>query len=397
MSLPLIALAVASFGIGTTEFVIMGLLPEVAADLGVSIPSAGMLVSGYALGVVVGAPILAMLTARLPRKAALLTLMAMFVLGNLLCAVAPSYWLLMGARVLTAFCHGTFFGIGSVVAANLVAPNRRAQAVALMFAGLTLANVLGVPLGTALGQVAGWRATFWCVVAIGLAALLAIALLVPRQRTERPVSLLQECRVLGRPQVLLAMAISVVASASLFSVFTYITPILRDVTGVSPQGVTGVLLLFGVGLTLGNLAGGRLADWKLMPALVAIFALLTLIVSAFSLTSQSFVPAVVTVFVWGVAVFAVVPPLQIRVVNEANEAPNLASILNQGAFNLGNAAGAWIGGVVIEQGMSYQSIPLVGGGLAFVALLLTLASRHLEGRTAATAHRAGGGVLKDAA
>ena len=363
MPLPLLALAVASFGIGTTEFVIMGLLPNVAADLGVSIPSAGMLVSGYALGVVVGAPILAILTSRMPRKTALLALMAVFIIGNALCAIAPDYATLMAARVVTAFCHGTFFGIGSVVAAGLVPPSQRASAVALMFAGLTLANVLGVPLGTALGQAAGWRAPFWGVVGISVLALLAILFWVPAVKHDRSANLLQEFRVVRRPQVLLAMSISVLASASLFSVFTYITPLLQEVTGVSPHGVTMVLLLFGVGLTIGNFAGGKLADWKLMPAIIGIFSVLVPVVAALSFTSQFLIPAVVTIVLWGVVAFALVAPLQVRVVDEAHGAPNLAAILNQGAFNLGNAGGAWIGGVAIAQGLSYTAIPWVGATL----------------------------------
>jgi DHA1 family inner membrane transport protein len=380
MPLPLLALAVASFGIGTTEFVIMGLLPNVAADLGVSIPSAGMLVSGYALGVVVGAPILAILTSRMPRKTALLALMAVFIVGNAFCAIAPDYTTLMAARVVTAFCHGTFFGIGSVVAAGLVPPSQRASAVALMFAGLTLANVLGVPLGTALGQAAGWRAPFWGVVGISLIALLAILLWVPAVKHDRSGSLLQEFRVVRRPQVLLAMSISVLASASLFSVFTYITPLLQEVTGVSPHGVTMVLLLFGVGLTIGNFAGGKLADWKLMPAIIGIFCVLVPVVAALSFTSQWLIPAVVTIVLWGVVAFALVAPLQVRVVDEAHGAPNLAAILNQGAFNLGNAGGAWIGGVAIAQGLSYTAIPWVGATLALLALGATVLSSTLERR-----------------
>jgi DHA1 family inner membrane transport protein len=380
MPLPLLALAVASFGIGTTEFVIMGLLPNVAADLGVSIPSAGMLVSGYALGVVVGAPILAILTSRMPRKTALLALMAVFIVGNALCAIAPDYATLMAARVVTAFCHGTFFGIGSVVAAGLVPPSQRASAVALMFAGLTLANVLGVPLGTALGQAAGWRAPFWGVVGISVIALLAILFLVPAVKHDRSGSLLQEFRVVRRPQVLLAMSISVLASASLFSVFTYITPLLQEVTGVLPHGVTMVLLLFGVGLTIGNFAGGKLADWKLMPAIIGIFCVLVPVVAALSFTSQWLIPAVVTIVLWGVVAFALVAPLQVRVVDEAHGAPNLAAILNQGAFNLGNAGGAWIGGVAIAQGMPYTAIPWVGATLALLALGATVLSSTLERR-----------------
>jgi DHA1 family inner membrane transport protein len=374
--LPLLALAMASFGIGTTEFVIMGLLPDVAGDLGVSIPRAGLLVSGYALGVTIGAPILAVATARLERRRALLLLIAIFILGNLLCALAPSYGLLMAARIVTALCHGAFFGLGAVVASAVVAPDRRAQAIALMFAGLTLANVLGVPFGTALGQAVGWRATFWAVVALGLVAALGLAAWLPRGMAAPEASLWQEARRLGRPQVLLAMLISIVSSASLFSVFTYITPILEQVTGVSASGVTALLLLFGVGLTAGNLLGGRLGDWRLMPAVIGIFVVLVLVLVAFTATSRTLVPAAATIFLWGVLAFALISPLQMRVVSEAHGAPNLASTINQGAFNLGNATGAWVGGLALSNGLAYAEIPWIGAGLAGLGLGLSLVS-HL--------------------
>lgn len=380
MQLPLLALAMASFGIGTTEFVIMGLLPEVAADLSVTIPAAGLLVTGYALGVVIGAPIVAIITNSLPRKATLIGLSSIFVLGNFLCAVAPDYWFLMGARVVTAFCHGAFFGIGAVVAANLVPPNQRASAIALMFAGLTLANVLGVPLGTALGQALGWRSTFWAVVLIGILAVSAIAIWVPRDIPHAAGNIIREFAVLKRPQVLLTMMMSVLASASLFSVFTYIAPLLRDVTGFTPHTVTYVLLLFGVGITIGNLLGGRLADWRLMPSLMASFVGLTVVLVAFVFLSPFAAAAVATVFIWGILVFAVVPPIQMRVVDAAVGAPNLASTLNQGAFNLGNAAGAWIGGAAITVGIGYAELPWVGAALAVGALGLCVVSQSLERR-----------------
>lgn len=380
MPLPLLALAIASFGIGTTEFVIMGLLPEVAHDLRVSIPSAGLLVTGYAMGVVVGAPIIAILTARIPRKPALMGMVGMFVLGNLLCAIAPNYGFLMFARIVTAFCHGAFFGIGSVVAADLVPPNQRARAIALMFAGLTLANVLGVPFGTALGQELGWRSTFWAVVVIGMVSAAAIASWLPVDIPMKAANFMQEVRVLRKTQVVLAMLISVLASASLFSVFTYITPILEDVTGLAAHWVTAVLLIFGVGLTAGNLLGGRLADWKLMPSLLVTFVALIVVLTAFVFASHHLVPAVITVFVWGVLAFALVPLLQLRVVDKADDAPNLASTLNQGAFNLGNATGAWIGGIPILLGAGYDTIPWIGVGLAVAALALSVLSNTLERR-----------------
>lgn len=387
MQLPLLALAMASFGIGTTEFVIMGLLPEVAADLGVSIPAAGLLITGYALGVVIGAPIVAVITNPLPRKATLMGLASVFVIGNLLCAIAPDYWFLMGARVVTAFCHGAFFGIGAVVASSLVPPNQRASAIALMFAGLTLANVLGVPLGTALGQAFGWRSTFWAVVGIGILAVSAIALWVPRDIPHSAGNILREFAVLKRPQVLLTMMMSVTASASLFCVFTYIAPLLREVTGIAPHSVTYVLLLFGVGITIGNLVGGRLADWRLMPSLMSAFVGITAILVVLVFTGTSALAAVITIFIWGILVFVVVPPIQMRVVDAAEGAPNLASTLNQGAFNLGNAAGAWIGGAAITMGIGYGELPWVGAFLACAALGLCMVSQVLEKRS--------GGLLPD--
>ena len=382
--LPLLALAIASFGIGTTEFVIMGLLPNVAQDLSVTIPQAGMLVSGYALGVTFGAPVLAVATARMDRRRALLLLIGIFILGNLLCALAPSYWLLMGARVVTAFCHGSFFGLGAVVAADLVAPQRRAQAIALMFSGLTLANVLGVPFGTALGQAFGWRAAFWAVVGIGILAATALMVWLPRNIRPQGPGLLAEARTLGRSQVVLAMLISVISSASLFSVFTYITPILEHVTGVIAHNVTLILLLFGVALTLGNFVGGRLGDWRLMPAMIGILVLLIAVLAAFAQTNREVWTACANIFGWGILAFALISPLQMRVVNEASGAPNLASTLNQGAFNFGNATGAWVGGSALDHGLGYGELPWIGAGLATLALALTVLSYVLERRAQVT-------------
>ncbi|MBU9384567.1 MULTISPECIES: MFS transporter [Burkholderia] len=380
MPLPLFALAIAAFGIGTTEFVIMGLLPDVARDLAVSIPAAGLLVSGYALGVTIGAPILAVVTAKMPRRQALLGLIGVFIAGNLLCAIAPGYGLLMAARVVTAFCHGAFFGIGSVVASSLVVPNRRAQAIALMFTGLTLANVLGVPLGTALGQAFGWRSTFWAVTGIGVLAAGALALCLPRQLEMPQTSIAREFRVMRNPQVLMVLGISVLASASLFSVFTYITPILEEVTHFTPHEVTLVLLLFGLGLTVGGTLGGKLADWRRMPSLIASLALIGLVQVVFAGTMHLPIPLLVTIFLWGVLAFAIVPIAQILIVDRAIEAPNLASTLNQGAFNLGNATGAWLGGMAIGAGVPLTQLPWVGVAMAVGALALTLWSASLERR-----------------
>jgi DHA1 family inner membrane transport protein len=379
MPLPILALAIASFCIGTTEFVIMGLLPEVAADLGVSIPNAGLLVTGYALGVVIGAPIIAIATASLPRKPVLIGLAMLFVIGNLFCAVAPNYWMLMIARVVTAFGHGAFFGIGSVVAANLVPRHKRASAIALMFAGLTLANILGVPAGTALGEAFGWRATFFAVVAIGIAAVIAIAVLVPANKDEQKGGgILSEVKVLGKLQVWLAMLISALASASLFAVFTYIKPILTDVSGIPTSTVTWVLLLFGAGMTVGNIVGGKLADWKLMPTVIGTLVALMFTHALLAEVSGNAIAVVAVIFLWGVLTFVIVPPLQMRVVETADEAPNLAATLNQGAFNVGNASGAWIGGAALTFGVSYQYLPYVGSALAVVGLLVALWSLLLD-------------------
>lgn len=378
--LPLIALALASFGIGTTEFVIMGLLPSVAADLQVTIPAAGLLVTGYALSVTFGSPFLAVATARMDRRQALLLLMGVFIAGNVLCAVAANYWLLMGARVVTALCHGAFFGLGAVVASSLVPLHKRAQAIAMMFAGLTLANVLGVPFGTAIGEAMGWRNTFWAVVLIGFAAAAALYAWLPRDIPVPKVNFLREAASIGSTQVVLAMAISVLASASLFSVFTYIAPMMQDVTGLSGHAITVMLLIFGVGLTVGNFVGGRLGDWKLMPSVIGIFLLLIPTLALLSLTSHAMLPAAVTLFVWGALVFALVSPLQMRVVTEASAAPNLASTVNQGAFNFGNAIGAWIGGVGITRGVAYDQLPWIGVSLAVVALALTLVSWRIDVR-----------------
>lgn len=374
LSLPILALAAASFGIGTTEFVIMGLLPDVSRSLGVTIPQAGYLVSGYAMGVVIGAPLVAMATAGMPRKAALLALMAIFTIGNLGCAIAPNYWLLMAARIVTAFSHGAFFGIGAIVASNLVPRAQRAQAVSLMFAGLTLANVLGVPFGTALGQALGWRAAFWAVVVIGIVAFAAIARYVPSGLPGTRGGLAREFRALGRWPVLLPMLVSTVASVSMFTLFTYITPLLEDVTGLTPHGVTGALLAIGVGLTIGNLIGGRLADRNLLSTVIGAFIGLVVVLTALAFVAHLAIPTLALLILWGGIAFALVSPLQIWVVDAATDAPNLASTLNQGAFNLGNATGAWLGGAALNAGVHYAQLPFISALVAVVGLALTLSS-----------------------
>ncbi|MCH5517709.1 MFS transporter [Pseudomonas syringae] len=372
MPLSLLILALSAFAIGTTEFVIMGLLPDVAADLGVSIPGAGWLVTGYALGVAVGAPFMAMATAKLPRKAALVTLMGIFIIGNLLCALASDYNVLMFARVVTALCHGAFFGIGSVVAAGLVPANRRASAVALMFTGLTLANVLGVPLGTALGQYAGWRSTFWAVTVIGVIALIGLIRFLPTNRNEEKLDMRAELGALRGAGIWLSLTMTALFSASMFTLFTYIAPLLGEVTGVSPNGVTWTLLLIGLGLTAGNVIGGKMADRRLSSTLIGVFVSMAVISTVLSWTSTALIPTEITLFLWAVAAFAAVPALQINVVTFGKAAPNLVSTLNIGSFNVGNALGAWVGGSVIAHGLGLTSVPLAAAILAVLALLTTL-------------------------
>ena len=380
MPLALLALALGAFGIGTTEFVIVGLLPHVAADFSVSIPTAGMLVTGYALGVVVGAPLMTAAGVRLPRKTMLVILMGVFIVGNLLCAVATSYALLMTGRLVAALTHGAFFGIGSIVAAGLVAPNKKASAIALMFIGLTVANVLGVPLGTLLGQQLGWRSTFWAVTAFGLVGLLGIVALVPAQPREDTGGLRGELAVFRRPQVWLALAMTTLGFGGVFASFTYLAPMMTDVAGFSEGAVAWLLVLFGVGLCAGNLIGGRAADVRLMPSLYVILAALAAVLLVFTFTSRAQIPAAVTIAVFGAVGFATVPPLQARVMQKAEGAPALASAANIAAFNLGNAIGAWLGGIAVDQGLGYTAPNWIGALLAAAGLATALYSGLLDRR-----------------
>ena len=378
MPLALYALTAGAFGMGVTEFVIMGLLLQVSADLGVSISAAGLLISGYALGVVVGAPLLTTLTGRWSRKTVLLALMVVFTLGNLACAVAPDYATLMAARVLTAFAHGTFFGVGSVVATNLVPADKKASAIAIMFTGLTVANILGVPFGTWLGQAYGWRATFWAVTLVGVAALAVIALFVPKDHQEATESgsLADELKVLARRPVLLGLLTTVLGYAGVFAVFTYIAPILTEATGAGTLFVTAMLVIYGLGLTAGNWLGGIFADRSIDRTLIVSLTGLAAMLILFAVTMYSPIAAAVTIFLWGVATFAIVPPLQMRVMEAASDAPNLASAVNIGAFNLGNAIGAAVGGGVIGLGLGFPAVSIAGAAMAVAGLAIVLASRQ---------------------
>ncbi|MCQ8240805.1 MFS transporter [Rhizosaccharibacter radicis] len=364
-SAPLLALACAAFGIGTTEFVIMGLLPEVAADLRVGLPAAGLLVSGYALGVAFGGPLLAVLLLRVPARATLLGLMGLFVAGNLGCAVAPTYAWLMLARIVTAFCHAAFFGTGAVVAARLAVPGRSAQAIALMISGITIANVVGVPLGTFVGQAVGWRMTFFAVAGIGVLALLGMAYALPRIETIRDLA--AEIEILKAPQVWLTLMVSTLAATSMFTFFTYITPILTEIAGVARAHVGLVLLAIGIGLTAGNYLGARLADWRAGLSLVAVLIGVALMLLIFAVLARTPWTAITIVTMWGGFAFAVCAITQAMTVDAASRAPNLASTLNISAFNLGNAFGAGLGATALSVGLGLQAIPFLAACVTAMA------------------------------
>ncbi|SDH00532.1 MFS transporter, DHA1 family, arabinose polymer transporter [Leifsonia sp. 98AMF] len=367
----LIALALGGFGIGLTEFVIAGLLPEVAADFHVDEATAGWLISGYALAVVVGALGLTAAATRIPRKAALLGLMVLFIVGNLLSAIAPDYGVMLAGRILAALCHGAFFGIGSVVAAGLVAPEKQARAIAVMFTGLTAANVLGVPFGTLLGQAFGWRSTFWAITVIGVAAIIGVALLVPRDAGDRPTAGLRgELSAFRSGQVWLSLAATVLGFGGMFGAFTYIAYTLTGVSGFPSSAVPWLLILFGLGLFAGNWVGGRLADRSIDGTLLWLLGALAVVLVGFALVAGIPVGAVIALVLMGAFGFATVPALQLRVLSYASHAPTLASGGNIAAFNLGNALGAWLGGLTIAAGLGYTSPLWVGAAMTVGALVV---------------------------
>ncbi len=387
MPVALWALAIGGFGIGLTEFVIMGLLPEVAADFAVTETVAGYLISGYALAVAVGAIGLTAALSRVDRKRALLGLMVLFVAGNLVSAVAPTYGLMLGGRVLAALCHGAFFGIGAVVAADLVARDRRAAAISIMFAGLTVANVLGVPFGTLLGQAAGWRATFWAITAIGVLAFVGIAALVPARvgapdgaSGGAPASGLRgELAAFRAPQVWLSIAVTVLGYGGMFGAFTYIAFTLTEVSGFASATVPWLLVLFGAGLFVGNLLGGRAADRHLGATLVVLLTVLAVVLGVFALTAGSKPATVVSLVLMGAFGFATVPGLQMRVMHHAAAAPTLASGANIAAFNVGNAFGAWVGGLTLAAGLGYTAPLGAGAVVTVVGLAVMLLAAALPG------------------
>lgn len=369
---PLVALAVGAFGIGVTEFAPMGMLPTIANDLGVSIPTAGLLVSAYALGVLLGAPLMILTTGKIPRRYLLVGLMAIFTLGNVMSALATGYYDLLIARVITSLNHGAFFGVGSIVAASVVAPDKRAGAVAAMFMGLTLATIGGVPLATWFGELLGWRTAFWGIGGLGLVTMVALWFALPNLPLPKSDGVLAEIKVLGRGSVLAALALTVVGSGAMFTVFTYIAPILSNETHASTPFITAMLVLFGVGLTLGNMWGGKAADRSIDRTLIVSLSALILVLLAFAFLMRWPFPAAVSILIWGIASFAVVPPLQMRVMEAAKDAPNLASAVNIGAFNFGNAIGAAVGGAVINAGLGYPAISLAGAAMAGLGLLMVV-------------------------
>lgn len=383
MPLPLLALALAAFAIGTTEFVIVGLLPSVAADTGTSLARAGLLITAYALGVVVGAPPLAVLSARTSPYKALSGLMLLFIAGNVMCAMAPGYGWLMAGRIVASLTHGAFFGLGATVASELVAAHRRSAAIALMFSGLTLANVLGVPVGAWIGEHAGWRATFWAVSGVGLLALGALLLLVPRhlRLQSRADQKAGGWHLLRRPRLLGALGLTALGFGGIFTTLTFLSPLLQSASGFTASQVNGLLLLFGVGLTLGNLLGGWAADRWPVRSMFAILSALAAVELALYASLQ--LPAVVIgcLLLWGMAAFATAPGLQSRVLVEASDAPALASTLNIAAFNLGNAGAAWLGAQALQAGLGLAQLPLLSACLALAALgLLAWMERRGECR-----------------
>ncbi|NKQ57936.1 MFS transporter [Amycolatopsis sp. K13G38] len=380
MPIALLALAIGAFGIGTTEFVMMGVLPQTAADFGVSIPSAGYLITGYALGVVVGAPLLTALAVKLSRKTMLLAMMSLFTLGNTLFALSPNQEFGVAFRFLAGLPHGAFFGAGAVVASSLVKPGDRAKAVSMMFLGLTLANVVGVPLGTLLGQQVGWRATFGVVALIGLVAIAAIVKLIPHQGRPEQASLRGELSAFLRPQVWFALAIVTFGFGGVFASLSYVTPMLTDVAGYDPANVTLLLALAGVGMTIGNLLGGRLADKALMPSLyVALFAL-ALVLGIFTITAHSKVGAAITIFAVGIAGFMIGPMMQTRIMQKAGGSPSLVSAAVQSAFNTANSIGAYLGGLVIAGGLGLVAPNVVGATLSVLGLSIAAVSGVLDRR-----------------
>ena len=380
LNFPLLALALGAFGIGVTEFSPMGMLSVIASDLDVSIPSAGMLISAYAFGVVIGAPIMTLGFARMSRRNLLLLSMAIFTLGNFISAIADNYSTLLIGRIVTSFNHGAFFGIGAVVATKLVPPERQAGAVAAVFSGLTIANIGGVPLATYVSETIGWRTAFMGMTIIGVATLIALRLTLPKMEADESGSIRNELKVLTKGPVLFALLLTVVGSSSMFTVFSYISPILLEETKVSTLFVTSMLVLYGIGLAVGNWLSGRFADRNLTGTLIISMAATMGLLTIFAATMQVYWLVPPLIFLWGISSFAVVPPLQALVVTEASDAPNLASSMNIAAFNLGNAVGAALGGAVIYLGLGLPAVALAGAATSAMGLTLVIVYQRVHSR-----------------
>jgi DHA1 family inner membrane transport protein len=382
LPLPLFALFLAAFAFGTTEFVIAGILPDVAAGLTVSIPFAGYLVSGYALGIAIGGPLLTMATRRVSRRTILIALTIAFCLGQIACALAPNFATMLVFRVATAVAHGAYFGIAMVVAISLVPQAFRGRAVSVILAGLTVSNIIGVPAGAAIGGLWGWRATFWAMTLVGVLALAAIAALIPQTKAELQHSshLGREVRVLGRQQVWTSVIIMLALMIGQMVPFTYITPLLREVTGLDALVIPWILLLNGVGATLGVLIGGRLSDWKLMPALIVMLAVQAGVLVTLYLVSPYPLPMAVTIFVWGALNFAIGTPVQARILMWTADAPSLASSLIPSGFNIGIAIAAVVGAGLLEGGYGYRSLPVLGAVALALACVVAILSAAREKR-----------------
>ncbi|EXA64885.1 inner membrane transport protein ydhP [Acinetobacter baumannii 348935] len=377
INFPLLALAVGAFAIGTTEFSPMGFLPEIARDLEISIPRAGMLISAYALGVMLGAPLMTLWLSRYSKRKSLILLMAIFTIGNILATLAPNYLGLMGARIITSLNHGAFFGIGSVVAASVVPKDKQASAVAMMFMGLTIANIGGVPLATWIGQHIGWRMAFLGISLLGLLTMFSLWKALPEGQSSQKPDVRQELQVLTRLPVVLALLTTVMSAGAMFALYTYIAPSLQSFTQASPALITLMLVLIGVGFSIGNHLGGKFADLSLDKTLIGFLILLMLMMLLFPILASTALGAGLALIIWGAAAFAVVPPLQMRVMSVAYDAPGLASSVNIGAFNLENALGAIAGASVLNLGLSYSAVSFAGAGLSAVALLLVFIQMKL--------------------
>ena len=374
-------LSLGAFAIGMTEFVIMGLLPNIARDLNVSVSDAGQLITGYALSVAIGGPIIVLATYKLPRKNLLILLMAIFIIGNGIGSFAPNYGSLMISRVIAALAHGSFFGIGSLFAANMVAPHKRASAMALMFMGLTLSNIIGVPFGTFIGQLLGWKMTFVVISVLGLFTLIGIIKYVPNQEETQPISIKNELNVLKDLKLWLTLGVTLFGFSSVFAYFTYISQILINVSNIEERWISFVLIIFGVGVTLGNIIGGRLADWNLNKALQIIFVIFPIYIFLMYYIQNYSVQMVVGIFVFGLIGFSMSPSLQFKSTIVSQDAPMLASTLNQSAFNIGNALGAAIGGVVVSQ-LGTENLALVAPFLTIIGLIFLILEQALSKKRA---------------